>query len=713
MIRMGHSIGLFAITFSIVSLILFTSFESVFAASSVVNAESIGFEETTIIEFENTGKTPIEMIRIWLGSDFNFKSFKTEEGWTGVKTPQGVIVFTTTQPLNPGDAVKFGVKTDKPKPGINWKVLDKNENELDIGKTLVTLSPTKPIKAPGQTIPTGDTGILEASSFRLIPDKPNVGSTIRVTGDNFVVNQKFDFFIGDTKLTSFETDGSGHFIFTTKVPDNQNPDRVNFVVKDKEGNEKTVSLRLGEIQKRMAAGEVKLTLSNLKPVYHRGDVVLLSGTGNPDATITAKIKAPDGNIITTETTNVNPQGKWTYEAIVRIDAPFGEYSAEITDGINKISRSWLIESGKMLQITPLQLKFEPGETIVFNGTAAPNQDIEIVLEDPLGSEVYNDIITPDASGRVEINFKTLISDLEGTYVLIAFQGKESQIVPVGLGELPEIQLVAKMDKLNYKPSEIGTLAIEGPSSATLSLLIIDPSDKTKFSDTIILGPDGKKDYQLDLAGYASGVYTAVLTRGNSQTEEVFTVGLQTGSGPIEVRTTKETYRPGEPILILGNSASNILLTVTLIDPDGNEVRVKETFTNKQGVLSEGSFRIPSNPKIGVWKINAKSGPNFDIVEFNVVPSLDEGMSVFVTSIETIPGVGKVVNIKITGAAQTQTVVIEIISPENEVVQKLSFPSTENGEVITPWPIPTGSIPGTYTIKAKDPSNSAETTFVIE
>ena len=55
----------------------------------------------------------------------------------------------------------------------------------------------------------------------------------------------------------------------------------------------------------------------------------------------------------------------------------------------------------------------------------------------------------------------------------------------------------------------------------LSMIIVDPSDKTKFSDTITLGPDGKKSYELDLSGYASGVYTVVVTRGNAQTEGSF------------------------------------------------------------------------------------------------------------------------------------------------------------------------------------------------
>ena len=72
-------------------------------AAESVDAKSTAFEETTIIEFENTGDTPINTFRMWLGSDFNFKSFKTERGWTGEKTPQGVIIFTSEEFVMPGE----------------------------------------------------------------------------------------------------------------------------------------------------------------------------------------------------------------------------------------------------------------------------------------------------------------------------------------------------------------------------------------------------------------------------------------------------------------------------------------------------------------------------------------------------------------------------------------------------------------------------------
>jgi archaellum component FlaF (FlaF/FlaG flagellin family) len=149
----------------------------------------------------------------------------------------------------------------------------------------------------------------------------------------------------------------------------------------------------------------------------------------------------------------------------------------------------------------------------------------------------------------------------------------------------------------------------------------------------------------------------------------------------------------------------------LIDPDENEVKVKETYSDKNGKIVEDSFRIPSDAKPGMWKINAKSGPNYDLVEIEVISLIAEGMVITVEDGEQIPGVGKTVTIKVLGAKQV--VKIEIISDEGEIIEELSFPASAEGKLIQPWIIPPGTEPGTYTVIAKDAFNTSETTFEVK
>ena len=688
-------------------------------ATETINAKSFSFEETTIIEFTNSGKEDVNSFRIWLGSDVNFKSFKTESGWIGQKTPQGVIIFTSSESVKPGESIKIGVKTDKTNPGINWKALDKNEKQIETGKTIPKELP-KPINNEKITGENSGNGILSDSVFRIIPDKPNVGSTIRVTGDNFGSLQQFDFYINTDKIGTFETDEDGHFISTVIIPKDQNADRVDFSVKDKAGNEKKISLRIMEAETRKPTTEnIKLTIKGIPDILHRGDFIEVSGTAQPNGGITASIKDTDGKITNTRTAEVDSKGDWKIEPIiVPVDVPFGRYTAVISDGREEISTSWVIESGKVIIITPTSLEFIPGEIMKFNGTAPPNKALEIILKDPLGDEKFSDIIQVGESGIVEFAYPTKENvDKEGTWTLIAAQDEIKEFIYTGLGEPPSIPINVEFDKLNYKTTETATISLTGKPLDKLSMLIIDPSDKPKqFSDksntiSITIQQDGKKTYSLDLSGYASGTYTAVVNKGSTKTSQIFTVGLQTGSGEIKISSTKSEYFPGDPILVLGKTSPNELITLTLMDSNRNVWKTKETFSDKVGNIKGGELRIPSKAKPGIWTINAKSGSNFNEVKIEVITSIEEGLVVTVNQGIEIPGFGKSIDIKVVNAVQT--VQIEITSSNGNVIETLSFPPNSKGEVKQPWFIPQGTASGTYTIKVKDAKNTAQTTFDIK
>jgi len=397
--------------------------------------------------------------------------------------------------------------------------------------------------------------------------------------------------------------------------------------------------------------------------------------------------------------------------IVPLDTPFGKYSVTITDGRQSILKHWTVESDKIIIIVASSIKFDQGEIMRFNGTALPNQSIEIVLEDPLGKEIFSDTFQVDESGYVEFEYKTESTSIKGTYTVIATQGKNKEFIFTGLGQLPTIPVNLEFDQLNYKAGDTAIISITGKASEIIGLLILDPSDQPKGdSISITLQPDGTRTYDLDLSGYTSGAYSAVISKGSAQSVEIFTVGLQTGSGEIKINTTKVSYLPGDSILILGDTSSNVLLTITLMDPDGNQIKVKETFSDKNGKISESSFRIPSDGKTGMWLINAKSGSNFDTKEIEVLATIEEGMIVSITDGIEIPGVGKIIQIKVLGAQQT--VEIEIIAEDGKIIETLSFVASDHGEINQPWIIPKDTEPGTYTIKVKDAFHSAENTFEL-
>jgi len=689
------------------------------AQSAEVSVESIALDKTTIIEFENNSEQSIAEIRVWLPADAESKSFKSEDGWTGKKNSAGVIVFTTNAPIGPGEAVKFGLQTDKVKPRISWKALDESNGQVGIGISEPT-DLTAPAKDPPETIddpPPPEPvekeagAIFDVSTLRLIPDRPKVGDTIRVVGMSYAANEALDFYIDGRQTTSFETDSSGNFVITSEIPENLNPSRIDFSVRDSDGNQKVVSLRVGEREDREAPAEevIPLTVKGLPDVMHRGDSLKISGTAQPGSTVTARIIDPEGNAVTSEPRDVDMEGRWDFETVVSHNAEYGEYGAVITDGTGTIERSWRIESSKTIEMEPTTLKFEPGEVMTFNGTAIPNETIEFVLENPQGVEIFSDIKQVGDSGHVEFAYQTEQSTQEGTYVLLARQGDSREVILAGLGELPKEHIVAKFDKPNYKKSEVATVNIDGPASATLALLVLDSSDRQQFADNqVVLQLDGKLEYELDLKNYTSGGYTLVLSRANTKISEEFSVGLDVGSGQIDVLTTKDVYQASDPILILGKTNPSVLIKIQLVDPSGVVVKEEKTFTDKKGRISDGSFRIPADAVAGDWMIRATSGSTFAETPLEVVATIQEGMVVNV-EIETI-GAADYLHYHVLGAKNT--VKIKITDSEGEEIVQLSGRPNQDGKVEQLWPIPKDLPPGLYTINATDGTDSASEPFEL-
>ena len=703
----SYSVALFSLLL-ISSIVLISSFESSFADEII--ATSTGFESSTILELKNIrGNTAnIDTVRIWLSEENEFKSFKTEQGWIGKNTPQGVIVFTSQKEVNPGEGVKFGIKTEQENPIINWKALDSEGEIISSASTTVTEFET-PQNKPELNQPKIVT-IKDESNFRFIPEKPTSNSDFRVVGENFVPNQSLDFYIENKLKKSIKVDSDGKILFTAKAPVTKNDERTEFILRDSGGNEKTLSIRIPLLENREIPDIIKLSLGNTPQQVKRGDTITLTGMATPNTTLTITSKHTNGNILAISTIEVGFNGKWNYDNLFSPDLELGQISIEVDDGKSTALRNIEVISAKLINISSIETMYEPGEKVTIDGTAIPNVEMSVIVEDSIGAEIFSRIVSVNESGNVNFDVDIPRGAVEGTYVLLAFQGNEEGITIFGIGQEPEPILILRTSSLNFPSNENARVTIQGQPNAQVSIILIDSADREKFSDSLNLGPSGRVTYEVETVGLPAGAYTLNAKRGESSGSVVFTTGLKTGSGAISVQTTRDDYKLGEHVLILGNTGSiNVLLDIIISNPDGTVIKKVETFSDRFGLFKIDNFRVPLDGKIGEWTVNAKSGGNFKETEFRVSGE-STTLSILTDKNEYEPN--ELVNLSGTGARSSATITMKIFDAEGEKITELNINAKNNGDYITIWQIPADLEPGEYEITADDGASNTSTKFII-
>ena len=346
---------------TLLTISLFTILDNSAYGESEIIANSFGLENSTILELKNSRGNNIEIdsVRIWLSGENSFQSFKTEQGWMGKNTPQGVIIFSSQDLLKPGEVVKFGIKTSVEKPVINWKALDTNGNII---KTAQTITDTE-ITDVKEIIQPKSVAIKDDSTFRLIPTKLSPGSDFRVIGNNFVPNQSLNFYINEKITNTFSTDSNGSFLITNQVPESTNAERTQFLISDSVGAETEISIRLTEQEKRTIGQSLQLVFDETPTTVKRGESITLQGVATPENTLTITSSQNTLGIISIETITTGSDGKWSFENLFSPELELETITIKISDGKDLIERNIDVISSKLIRINSEEPRYEPGGVI--------------------------------------------------------------------------------------------------------------------------------------------------------------------------------------------------------------------------------------------------------------------------------------------------------------------------------------------------------------
>lgn len=663
------------------------------SALAQVDVETHILEDSILASFTAVDG-PIDDIAVWFQPNSAIiEEYTMEPGWLVADTPESIRLYGGI--LEDGHTLHLGIKIRGEAPTIYWSAsLDNTELQWGI---LLDSEPATPDADEAPAIP--DQAILDTSKFRTVPEKPLPGSPVRLVGSGFGPLQEVDISVGGRVLEPLQTDSTGRFVVTRTIPDTLEG-RVDFVLTDDTGADLQISLRLGEsvVKER---GDSGLSLNSLESEYDRGARITVSGTAAPLDSVIFWLYGPSGDTITIRVVTAAHDGSWSIaeSLIIPLDTPLGEYSLRVSDGDQILDAAWTVKSSKVILLEPVRTIFEPGDTIRFNGTATPDEIVYLILQDPTGDELVLDSWMVDSSGLVEWEFPTTPNSRKGTYTLIVSQGAEREFVYAGLGTVAEAPTTISFDKVNYLSSENPNIVIAGKPGDIISILVLDDTDTVVHRGNATLQPDGRVVYNLDISTFSSGVYTAIAQRGAVQTDHEFGVGLSLGASALDI-SVRDEHMPGDPVLVLGTTSSNVVLFLTLEDPNGDIVQRVETLAGKTGMFTEQRLRIPLDAESGIWKVRAVSGPNSDLVEMSVLMQSTDGLAVYIDDSDTEP------IIVVTGATRAY-VTITITEGERTVVPPQRAYVTASGIGQLPWNI---DLAGLYTITAKAGSETVTITY---
>ncbi|ABX13224.1 hypothetical protein [Nitrosopumilus maritimus] len=394
-------------------------------------------------------------------------------------------------------------------------------------------------------------------------------------------------------------------------------------------------------------------------------------------------------------------------AIVVPNNPIPLIEKQTEESENTVQDEITQKAEKTIVIEPTNVGYFPGDTIDFSGKARGNQNLEITLIDPNEKEVFTEVFELDSSGNVSFQIVTETFFVEGRYFLIAEQSDDSEITPVTIGHNSnDIQLVVD-DFYNKLDSELLIEMYSDPLS-TVELAVYDYAEHEKFRSDITVNSNGYAETTIDLSGYKSGVYSAVLTHGTEDVDVDFAVGLKTGSTlPITLSVTKEHYVPNERVLIFGTASSNSAVTLDVINPDGDLVHEIESYSDASGKIST-MFNLPTSAATGEWKIATTGRSIVNEATFHVTGN-DPPLSFEIDKVEPYE-TGDVLTLVGSGVDTVSKIAISITS--GEVIEKFEVFATEDGDFSLSWSIPEDLESGTHTITVDDNITTVTKNFEV-
>jgi len=366
--------GIFVSVLLIFSIFTLLSVSEV-NAEEVISVNAKSYQNTIIIEFENESASKIKTIKMWLGGDATFKSFKVESDW-GYTPDSKLVVFTATNTLNPGESVKFGLITNEKVTGINWKALDQNDNEIDKRKTSIQeISYTTPsfIEEESEAVEQAkETGSALYGAKKFIPEKLRVGSDVRLAGNGFGADEELKLYLDTTILKSVNTDEQGNFLTTISIPDSYNVGISEFIIKDESGNFQGTNINIEE-QKNRFLKTTEFKVNSIPTEISYDEMLTFSGSAYPQSAVIISFENVDTrDLEKIRVITSNSNGEWSFEEAINRTDIVGEKYVIFKNNQDKTTKNLTVKSDYTIDVSASAVRYNMGDTVSIIGISESN-----------------------------------------------------------------------------------------------------------------------------------------------------------------------------------------------------------------------------------------------------------------------------------------------------------------------------------------------------
>ncbi|MGH9877889.1 MAG: hypothetical protein ACRD5H_09640, partial [Nitrososphaerales archaeon] len=202
--------------------------------SLLVKVTAKSWKTISVVKIENNKDNIYDINLVWLTLQNGvIQSFKSIDGWSSetASNPNTVQFRTDSTPIQPGESVRFGIKSDQTNPIFKWIILDEDGDELGSG----ILDIAK--QMPENTQPsTSDKPVTDGNDQRVpdVEDVPDVklptpviyilpevakpGFVIRITGEGFTPNSKLNVLFDGRSITRLDVSAEGTLRDRVTIP---------------------------------------------------------------------------------------------------------------------------------------------------------------------------------------------------------------------------------------------------------------------------------------------------------------------------------------------------------------------------------------------------------------------------------------------------------------------------------------------------------------